>query len=106
MVVEGGQTLHQGGNPPSGLLSYWCACADTCCSGNCHAATFELTKRDRQTQCQGGGTRKISKRGNTAADRVDHADNGGWRGPYLKGTLPSPLMKLLLDDQKSFLRAG
>ena len=61
--------------------------------------------------CQGGGTRTLVLTGNTAAARVDHADNGGWRGPTLEGRLVHfsclawlswPLGGLLLHFQKVF----
>ena len=67
--------------------------ADTCCSGSTHAATFVNAKSDKVTACRGGGTRTVTKRGNTAAARVDHADNGGWRGPYLPGDPAQQLEK-------------
>ena len=59
-------------------------CAETCCAGHTHAASHASGK---VTMCQGGGTRTLVLTGNTAAARVDHADNGGWRGPTLEGRL-------------------
>ena len=59
--------------------------AETCCSGSTHAATYVSAKNAKVTACQGGGTRTVTKGGNHAACRVDHADNGGWRGPFLPG---------------------
>ncbi len=61
------------------------ALAETCCSGSTHAATYAKAKNAKITACQGGGTRTVTKGGNHAACRVDHADNGGWRGPFLTG---------------------